>query len=365
MSEEYQMSKENQEQGPNVLLNFTRYLYVEQDVAQALVTNILIKNRTNAHFWAEELHQSGCIDTIVNAFWNLYFNFYFSLNPEFYNYLLNQTKNIRKEQMKGIEGMISLEGITSIHNIVSNFMIRPSSSEAFYSVCNDNEIDMSCILTDNIDTYLETTDIAQTNRNKIGILFRNLDKLRNNPEKISGGEIDVPEEVEMHARVSLINAYINKSKMGKKLFITYKDSHDHITPECNQEPSHILQDKCIISISDELSYNTYDDNPTAAEEQTHPGASAFIEDAYRTNWLFYTKGSPLWKKRVEKYGGMFIEENKCILWCDEQQKQMFYEKYDYQAENQPNNVVRHNLALGLRRMTANEFCACINSLLYN
>ena len=76
-------------------LIFTRYLYASTDVLQALATNLLLKNATKSRFWAMELLHSGLINDLIGLFWNAYFNYYFTLNPEFYHYLIKQTKRLR------------------------------------------------------------------------------------------------------------------------------------------------------------------------------------------------------------------------------------------------------------------------------
>ena len=73
---------------------FTRYLYIESDVCQAISSNILKKDNERAMFWASELLHSGLIHDLVKNLWNIYMTFYFSLNIEFFNYLLKNTNRI-------------------------------------------------------------------------------------------------------------------------------------------------------------------------------------------------------------------------------------------------------------------------------
>ena len=75
-------------------LVFTRYLYIKSDVCQAISSNILKKDNERAMFWACELLHSGLIHDLVKNLWNIYMTFYFSLNIEFFNYLLKNTNRI-------------------------------------------------------------------------------------------------------------------------------------------------------------------------------------------------------------------------------------------------------------------------------
>ena len=85
---------ETETECPLDTLVFTRYLYIESDVSQALISAILQKDKERAMFWAAELLHSGLVHTLVRVLWNIYMTYYFSLNMEFFNYLLKNTKRI-------------------------------------------------------------------------------------------------------------------------------------------------------------------------------------------------------------------------------------------------------------------------------
>ena len=328
---------------PNMV--FTRYLYIEHDVGQALATNILLKNKQKAHFWTEELFQSELIDTLVSVLWNIYFTYYFELNPEFYNYLLKQTKiirtNVAAESTKA-------ETEAAFHNIVANLLIRPRSVTVLRAVFSDP--------TDPTDpaTFLETSNIAPTNRKKITTLFHNLDKLRANTTKVAGGTVGVAEDVEQHARTALLHAYTNKHKMVNKLFVTYEHTPTHSDNNNNDKDTHA-------SMSEELSYTS--DNPTDTTTPIIHGASECVLDAYRRNWIFYASRSPLWRKRIELYGGNVIDNDTDtdtdtgghVNWTDDDLFEEFHQLYGYDTDEQPIELTRRNLAIGLRRKTAEEY----------
>jgi hypothetical protein len=91
---EEEPGSETETESPLDTLVFTRYLYIESDVCQALISSILQKDKERAMFWAAELLHSGLANTLVRCLWNIYMTYYFSLNMEFFNYLLKNTKRI-------------------------------------------------------------------------------------------------------------------------------------------------------------------------------------------------------------------------------------------------------------------------------
>lgn len=55
--------------------------------------------------------------------------------------------------------------------------------------------------------------------------------------------------------------------------------------------------------------------------------------------LYYAAwNTPIWTQRMEQYGGKLNSDTREIDFADEEQKQAFEEKYDYELEEQPLNV---------------------------
>ena len=366
---------------------FTRYLYVEEDVCHSLATNLLLKNTDKARFWAMELLHSGLTDTLISILWNAYFNYYFSLNPEFYNYLLKQTKRLRGCTTD------SNEAECATHDIIANLMIRPFNIDVLRSCMTATDTDdtipffpdytsdqCDIMITDSPQLNSLLLDgIAPTNCKKILTLFRNLDKLRTNPHKLAGGEIGVPEDVERVARLALVGAYARKLKMGKKLFVPAHE-HDGCTGTGTGtgtstgtviRADKILQHVTVMSMSEEKSFCKYDDNGDTSNDDITPGASDAVRRAYGFHWEYYAHRSPLWAQRIAAHGGAPDDDSKRIVWTAQQEHQQddeqFYEKYGYDPDEQSSEVVCRNLAIGLRRKTPQEYFdmvsdACANGL---
>ena len=74
---------------------FTRYLYVKDEVKLSLITSLLDK-KEKAIFWAYELYYSGFEIELFNHLWKIYFDFYYTLNPAFYDYFVKNQKEWKK-----------------------------------------------------------------------------------------------------------------------------------------------------------------------------------------------------------------------------------------------------------------------------
>ena len=73
-------------------IQFTRYLYEKDEVKLSLLLCILNK-KEEAIFWAYELYYSGFKTELVNLFWTMYYDFYYTSNPSFEKYLLKKLNN--------------------------------------------------------------------------------------------------------------------------------------------------------------------------------------------------------------------------------------------------------------------------------
>lgn len=86
--------KENIEKPSKVVL--TRYLYLKDEVKLALIVSLLTKNQVSI-FWAYELYYSGFELELFELIWQIYFDFYATLNFSFKDYLIKKQKDWLKE----------------------------------------------------------------------------------------------------------------------------------------------------------------------------------------------------------------------------------------------------------------------------
>ena len=125
---------------PNSELIFTRYLYVKDEVRLALLASIL-KKSDDAIFWAYELYYSGFKHELFELLWNIYYDFFATLNPSFESYFLK----------KHGEWIINNEEYdTLVSSIVQSLLFRPFNTDVFMlrNICETFEISCNYIIND-------------------------------------------------------------------------------------------------------------------------------------------------------------------------------------------------------------------------
>jgi hypothetical protein len=107
-----------------------------------------------------------------------------------------------------------------------------------------------------------------------------------------------------------------------------------IIANSNLRPNKILQTTCKYSLFKE---NCESYEPNNQECYTK----------YTTNWLYYAAKSPLWKDRIDAHGGSINETTHKIIFADEGDEEKFYEKYEYEPDEQPIQIQEKCLGIKL------------------
>ena len=372
--------------GPDFVL--TQHLYSADDVRQALATNILLKNKEKTLFWIKELMQSELIDSLITLLWNIYLTYYFALNPEFYNYLLKQTKRMREAQTQMQMQMQvqaqsedgdyhpNTEMMNAVTDIAANLIIRPFTADVlregmrtdpeqlpiFFGHTdfpNTNVMDSSAV--EDIITAVAGDQIKPTNRKKVSTLFRNLDKLRKNPTKIAGGDVHIPIDIERAARNALIAAYATKQKMGKALFVSPSTLQPLDTPSSRPSTDKVLSTQTTMAMSEELSFCAHD-NPITDGSGRIEGASAAVRRAFGQHWEYYAHRAPIWERRIAAHRGAPDDVTRKILWDDDDLQEQFYEAYGYYPDEVVCHVARRCSAIDTRCLSAEEDCTLLDDM---
>ena len=62
------------------------------------------------------------------------------------------------------------------------------------------------------------------------------------------------------------------------------------------------------------------------------------KEEWEQNWLYYASSCPLWKERIQQYGGTVCSNKMRVEFCDDKQFEQFYDRYNYEPDEQPNNI---------------------------
>jgi hypothetical protein len=340
---------------------FTRYLYVKDEVMLTLVTSILEK-RESSMFWAYELYYSGFENELFNLLWKIYFDFYYTLNPSFYDYFIKKQKEWTKMRS-------SQERDKIINMIVSDLLIRPHNLDVFllrqisqnfvveldttiFNECqkfefihlskfdhwfssknyqNISEFVLNKCSENQLDEFLEyAVSYFQDKNNK------NLTKDYNVKEKINKRKnVDKNEETceKRHiilAHIIMQFTCIENVKMGKKLYVIVEENEmkqfETIYSDYDSSfyPYKILPKACLYSI-DEENYLTLFKLKRESFD---------LNDAYFNHWEYYASFSPVWRDRIKKYNGVTNHESKKIDFPDDECFDEFYDAFNYETDEQ-------------------------------
>ena len=344
------------------VIQFTRYLYEKDEVKLSLIMCILNEKESEAVFWAYELYHSGFKLELIDLFWCLYYDFYYTLNPSFEKYLQTKLKNHLDLDLNS-ENYISM--------IVNNFMIRPHNMDIFMlkqvvNICEFDKTDIqqynitgnfevirtellsalrtkdfmmlaSFILSDikeeNImDTFKTILDYFATD---VGVKF-NSEKVVLEYEKYLGNNYQRNNKrVLVLARMIHYFVVVNNSKMGKNIYVHIEPEeviiHETISADLKEKDKRtILPPRKILPLAkvyDIDSYNYLSLFELKREKQD-------IKSAYYYDWLYYASFSPLWKSRIAKHNGYVDKENKLVVFDEEEDFETFYNEYGYEPDEQ-------------------------------
>jgi len=101
-------------------VQFTRYLYITEEVKLALLVAILNKS-DSALFWAYELYYSGLKQELVSLLWQIYFDFFATLNPSFATYFSKKIKEFNKPRDP-----------TIFSAVIQSLLYRPFNTDVYF-----------------------------------------------------------------------------------------------------------------------------------------------------------------------------------------------------------------------------------------
>jgi Asp-tRNA(Asn)/Glu-tRNA(Gln) amidotransferase A subunit family amidase len=72
---------------------------------------------------------------------------------------------------------------------------------------------------------------------------------------------------------------------------------------------------------------------------THRYSREELVRMFRYEWEYYSYFTPIWKKRFEHYSAVLNHTTKKVEFPSENIEEMFYQKYGYEPDEQPSNVL--------------------------
>jgi hypothetical protein len=315
----------------------------------SIITSLLDK-KEKAVFWAYELYYSGFETELFNHLWKIYFDFYYTLNPSFYDYFFKKHKEWKKMSKGPEKDKI-------INMIISDLIMRPYNLDTFLlrQITTNFDIDLDTpahVVFDHIE-FINISQIKTlfTNKNYIKIaefvlhqckeqyLGELLDFVTSYFKDVTGKKLiehKINKNLNSEQR-HMILAYImlqftvmEEVKMGKKLYVIVEEKE--IIPfetiysnyESSFYPYKILPIVYLHGIDD--------DNYLSLFKLQRDSVN--LRDAYFRHWEYYAAYSPVWYERVKKYRGTINHELKKIEFPNDDFFEEFYDSYNYETDEQ-------------------------------
>lgn len=324
---------------------FTRYLYIKDEVEIALLTNILEKKEESI-FWAYELYFSGFQKEIFQNLWDIYYNFFAILNPSFESYFIKKEKE-----------WIETSNDIIIHILVDNLLIRPFNIDVFVLSRNSSKI------------KINTEDINKNEKTKFKSWIQNIN-YQMIANYILHMDIDINKICEIYEIIIDIfvelfpNIDFYKQKLLRQFkIVSYKNINKILLSKVMSLfaiSSNIIQGKNFyikVEPSQVVMYENFEneniklykllktvclfgvnENKFLSLFKLHRNKINDIRDIYHNHWLYYAAFSPIWKKRIADFSGKIDYEKKQVLFENEDSEEEFYNKYNYEPDEQSNEL---------------------------
>lgn len=344
---------------PNSSLIFTRYLYIKDEARAALLISLLHK-KDDAIFWAYELYYSGFQNELFDLLWQIYYDFYATLNPAFEPYFLKKHAE-----------WLNTHTDTIVSAIVQDLLFRPFNTDIFFlrNIINTFQIDIEyhddaqTIVTyqdllKNMAHWIETSNYrslaqwieenAGTNWVPTEIYKCCLDIFESKGTKLTKSKLikdfgaNIQRQRQFHVcnkqllLVSIMTLISKDAHLKKGRSIYFTVSQDDIagfqTIE-NAPPYRILRDACIYNI-DEYKWlslfqlKRYNYN---------------LKDRYWHHWEYHASFSPLWLSRIRECRGYVDYIEGRVKFIDDTHLEHFYDLHGLEPDEQSKEIQNRSI----------------------
>jgi len=322
---------------------FTRYLYIKDEVEKALIISILDKKEEESLFWAYELYYSGFQSETFQLLWNIYFDFFASLNQSFESYFFKKEKEWHKTKSD-----------TTIAIIVQNLLIRPFNTDVFMLLYFGKHNETDCIQIQlakwiQEKDYLSITSFI-TRNNKVNVVelyetfldeFHEISRkqtLLTQFKKIIKYKPHLITKIAVSRIIALFTKTQKKIK-GRNLYM-HVDENDIVnykTYDGNEiRPYRVLSKMCLFNLNENNYLSLFQLTRNAINNKQ-------LHDLYFYHWIFCASFSPIWLTRIKQYHGTVDFQKKNIQFESEDNEEYFYNKYNYEPDEQPLSIQNKNI----------------------
>ena len=369
---------------PGANLVFTRYLYIKDEVKSALLISILNKS-DDAIFWAYELYYSGNKNELYAFIWQIYYDFFATLNPSFAAYLSKKLSNI-----------VILE-VRLISSIIQNLIIRAYNTDVFLLRTISEQFISATVLeveskseaeAKNVEVFLLNQDYRglasyilnfknQSIEDKIEIYknvlnYFKLTKQQRLIKELTNILVTNSENSDIILLANIMSLITQNKNISYKINFYIKVVPEEVvqyeTIEASEEikPYRILRHACTYKIQNNWT-NLFEGfrNRTienGLKDKYKGWTNQAILQKYNEKWLYHAAFSPVWFERIKTCKGYINYETQEIKFISEEWEDKFYEKYGYEPDEQSQQTKDNVLKQIAEKCTWQQFFAQYKNL---
>lgn len=319
-------------------LIFTRYLYnLDEVILSGLECLLKHTNIQECYFWFYEMYSSGYVEETWDLLWKIYYDFYAEKNGTF--------ERKMKQYYRGWKNNKSFKQVANVirtlHTFYKNTSGRVFMMRIFY--CNTLR---QLVSKDNRKLLVEGNKKTQLLKfgfieKKDPVIAYYLKRLYNkkNEQDVVGLIKEQTGEIVLNSNYDILHQlyyHSIKDKNKKKRNVSYNVGNEALKQVYST-------DDCCYNESKHKEVNTV---YKTLEMRRKYGISSNIgcfklardgldlNNEYWYNWEFYAYRSPLWKSRFDKYKIHIDNEEKKIVFENEDEYEEFYELYNYEPDEQ-------------------------------
>ena len=307
------------------------------------------------------MYYSGFKNELIDFIWQIYYDFFATLNPSFAVYLAKKlSKGFCEDRF--VSSIIQNLLIRSFNTDV--FLLR-TISECFTSEEAEAEAEAEDTKEDQINALLfqDYRQLASYILNKEQRVEEQIEiyksalshfKLTNSQrlvkelETMLNTNIVVSKKIILLANILSLNTEQHKDQNKRKNFYVRVDPEEVVQYETieasdNLKPYRILQQACICNIADQQFLHLFQTFRNKYDKKELKGkyagwATDAILEKYNEKWLYHASFSPLWFDRIRLCKGYVDYEKQTVNFVDEDWEEAFLNRFGLEPDEQPLSV---------------------------
>lgn len=290
----------------------TRYLYDRTNAEHSLFIAILNRDPDEAKFWTYELYHSGLYAETMTLLWRIYYQLYAGFFVNLERFLLRMTNEPDWTVAVGsiVDNLVNREPCIEFYRIMTGTMDGPPHMIEWIERIKVAQNDDECYKT--TESFINKhgcfrgkgTNIYQRTRDallKIPGLSLEIVKYACISRMFTGMFLLDPDNG-LDGRMHIV--------LGEEDVAKYKNK-----PFIKNRGKRLLKRECLYSLVLNPDYKKED-----------------VYDYNDDSWLFRASLTPIWEKRIEKYGGSRCDTS--VVFDDDDQADTFHSLFNFEPDEQ-------------------------------